>query len=296
MALLPAVVPRAALQQATAWSASANQSAQIVGPALAGLLYALGPAVVYGLVALFTLGASTLLAFVTPEGQERPMNKVGVASLFSGIAFVLRNRVMLGALSLDLFAVLLGGATALLPIFAQTVLETGPWGLGLLRSAPAVGALAMSLVLGRRPMGFHAGATMLGGVALFGVATVVFGLSRSLPLSLAALGVLGAADTLSVVVRQSLVQLRTPRDMLGRVSAVNALFIGTSNQLGEFESGATAALFGAVPAVLIGGIGTVIVAALWAILFLSLRALRVLDDQPMEAPVDPSTEGATETL
>ncbi len=224
------------------------------------------------------------------------MNKVGVASLFSGIAFVLRNRVMLGALSLDLFAVLLGGATALLPIFAQTVLETGPWGLGLLRSAPAVGALAMSLVLGRRPMGFHAGATMLGGVALFGVATVVFGLSRSLPLSLAALGVLGAADTLSVVVRQSLVQLRTPRDMLGRVSAVNALFIGTSNQLGEFESGATAALFGAVPAVLIGGIGTVIVAALWAILFPSLRALRVLDDQPMEAPVDPSTEGATETL
>ena len=175
---------------------------------------------------------------------------------------------------------LLGGATALLPIFAQTILRTGPWGLGLLRSAPAVGALAASLVLARRPMRAAAGLTMLSGVGLFGLATIVFGLSRSMPLSLLALGVLGASDTMSVVVRQSLVQLRTPPAMLGRVSALNALFVGTSNQLGEFESGATAALFGTVPAVVIGGLGTVLAALTWAFLFPTLRDLATVDEPP----------------
>jgi MFS family permease len=280
MALLPGVIPRASLRQATAWSTSANQTAQILGPSLAGILYAFGPALVYGLILGATVCGSLLLAVMPVAPYEPNRNRTTLASLFSGIGFVRRNPTILGALSLDLFAVLLGGATALLPIFAHNILGTGPWGLGLLRAAPAAGALTMSLILARWPMRSHAGATMLGGVALFGLATVVFGLSRSLPLSLCALGVLGAADTLSVVVRLSLVQLRTPPGMLGRVSALNALFIGTSNQLGEFESGATAALFGTVPAVLIGGVGTILVAALWAFMFPSLRGLRELDETP----------------
>ncbi len=278
--LLPAIVPREALRQATAASSSANQTAQILGPALGGGLYAFGPATVYGFVALAVAGASLLLARLRTRPQERLATRASLGSLFSGIAFVGGTPVILGALSLDLFAVLLGGATALLPIFAGSILQTGPWGLGLLRSAPAVGALAASLVLAHRPLRAHAGATMLLGVGTFGLATVAFGLSRSLPLSMLALCVLGASDTMSVVVRQSLVQLRTPPAMLGRVSAVSSLFIGTSNQLGEFESGTTAALFGTVPAVLIGGFGTVVVAALWAVIFPSLRRLRSLDEPP----------------
>ncbi len=281
--LLPAIVPREALRQATAASSSANQTAQILGPALGGALYALGPATVYAFVALAVAGASILLARLRTRPQERLATRASLSSLFSGIAYVGGTPVILGALSLDLFAVLLGGATALLPIFAHSILETGPWGLGLLRSAPAVGALGASLVLARRPLRSHAGATMLVGVGTFGLATVAFGLSRSLPLSMLALCVLGVSDTMSVVVRQSLVQLRTPPDMLGRVSAVSSLFIGTSNQLGEFESGTTAALFGTVPAVLVGGFGTMLVAALWAVIFPSLRRLRSLDEPPPEA-------------
>ena len=294
MALLPAVVPRQILRQATAASSSANQTAQILGPSLGGVLYALGPGVVYAFVAFAALSGSLLLGLISDvaragrprTGQGRDEREEGVPkrldmrSLFSGIVFVGRDRIILGALSLDLVAVLLGGATALLPIFAHTILGTGPWGLGLLRSAPAAGALCAALVLARRPMRAAAGVTMLSGVALFGLATVVFGLSRSMPLSLLALCVLGASDTMSVVVRQSLVQLRTPPEMLGRVSALNALFIGTSNQLGEFESGVTAALFGTVPAVLIGGVGTVLVAVTWGFLFPALRDLRTLDEPP----------------
>ncbi len=305
MALLPAVVPRQILRQATAASSSANQTAQILGPSLGGVLYALAPGAVYAFVALAALSASLLLASIQvdtardepmwtganrtgrdrAERRGRPPARLDMRSLFSGIAFVGRNPIILGALSLDLVAVLLGGATALLPIFAHTILGTGPWGLGLLRSAPAVGALCASLVLARHPMRTAAGLTMLSGVGLFGLATIVFGLSRSMPLSLLALCVLGASDTMSVVVRQSLVQLRTPPEMLGRVSALNSLFVGTSNQLGEFESGATAALFGTVPAVLIGGVGTVLVALLWAFLFPALRDLRSLDE-PSPALLD----------
>ncbi len=295
MALLPAVVPRGILRQATAASASANQTAQIMGPSLGGVLYALAPGAVYAIVALAALGGSLLLAAIPVDsarveslqtgagragGRERVPKRLDARSLFSGIAFVRRDRIILGALSLDLVAVLLGGATALLPVFADTILRTGPWGLGLLRSAPAVGALAASLVLARRPMRAAAGLTMLSGVGLFGLATIVFGLSRSMPLSLVALVVLGASDTMSVVVRQSLVQLRTPPAMLGRVSALNALFIGTSNQLGEFESGTTAALFGTVPAVLIGGLGTVLAALAWAWLFPTLRDLQRVEEPP----------------
>ena len=282
MALLPAVVPREMLRQATAASSSANQTAQIVGPSLGGLLYVLSPSVVYAFVAVAATCAALLLGLVHVERQDPIKQRPDLASLFSGIVFVWNHSVILGALSLDLVAVLLGGATALLPIFAQTILGTGSWGLGLLRSAPAVGALCASLVLARTPIRTGAGVIMLSGVGLFGLATVVFGLSRSIPLSLLALCVLGAADTMSVVVRQSLVQLRTPPAMLGRVSALSSLFIGTSNQLGEFESGTTAALFGTVPAVLIGGVGTVLAALAWAVLFPALRDLRTLDEPSPE--------------
>ena len=188
--------------------------------------------------------------------------------------------MLLGALSLDLFAVLLGGATALLPIYARDILGTGPWGLGFLRAAPATGALAMSLVLARRPVERQAGPLLFGGVLVFGVATVLFGISTSLILSLAALVVLGAADLLSVIIRHSLVQVRTPDAMRGRVSAVHSLFTGTSNQLGEFESGLLAALLGPVAAVLIGGVGTIVVAALWMSRFPELRRFRLVESEP----------------
>jgi MFS family permease len=193
-----------------------------------------------------------------------------VATVLAGVHFVRRHPVVLGAMSLDLFAVLLGGAAALLPIFAKDILHVGPWGLGLLRSAPAVGALTMSIVLARWPVRRRTGHLLLGAVAVYGLATVAFGLSTSLLLSMAALAVTGAADMVSVVIRQTLVQLETPDAMRGRVSAVNSVFIGASNQLGEFESGATAALLGPVGSVLLGGLGTLLVAGLWLRLFPAL--------------------------
>jgi MFS family permease len=270
-AFLPRLVPLALLPRAIASVTSAGQTARIVGPALGGVLYALGPATVYGIVALlFTVGA-VLIACVGGAPPDRTPDEITPSSLFSGIAFILRQRLLLGLLSLDLFAVLLGGATALLPIYARDILGTGPWGLGLLRAAPAIGALTASLVLTRQPIGRHAGAALFAGVFVFGLATVVFGLSTSLPLSLVALVVLGSVDLLSVVIRHSLVQIRTPDGMRGRVSAVHSLFTGTSNQLGEFESGLLAALFGAVPAVLIGGAGTLLVAIVWMLRFPELR-------------------------
>jgi MFS family permease len=270
-ALLPQLVPLPTLPRAIASVTSAGQTARIVGPALGGILYALGPTTVYGIVvALYVLGAALVALVRTADGvPARPA--MTVDSLFSGIAFIVRERVLLGLLSLDLFAVLLGGATALLPIYARDILGTGPWGLGLLRAAPACGALAMSVVLTRRPVGRRAGPILIGGVGVFGVATVVFGVSTALPLSLAALAVLGAADLLSVVIRHSLVQMRTPDAMRGRVSAAHSLTTGTSNQLGEFESGLLAALFGPVAAVLIGGIGTIVIAAVWTQRFPELR-------------------------
>jgi hypothetical protein len=192
---------------------------------------------------------------------------VTLRSVFAGIDYIRSRPEILGAISLDLFAVLLGGATALIPIYAKDILLTGPWGLGLLRSAPAVGALVMSAALIRFPLQRRAGKIMLGAVAVFSMATIVFALSTSFSLSLCALVILGASDMISVVIRQSLVQIRTPDEMRGRISAVNAMFIGTSNQLGEFESGATAAWFGVVPAVLIGGIGTILIVLAWMKLF-----------------------------
>ena len=270
-AYLPRLVPLAVLPRAIATVTSAGQTARVVGPALGGLLYAFGPTTVYASVAaLFVVGAA-LIAFVGGVPRDAPPDEVTPASIFSGIAFIVRQRLLLGLLSLDLFAVLLGGASALLPIYARDILGTGPWGLGLLRAAPAVGALVMSLILSRRPIGRRAGPALCGGILTFGLATIVFGLSTALPLSLAALFVLGLVDLLSVVVRHSLVQIRTPDGMRGRVSAVHSLFTGTSNQLGEFESGLLAALFGAVPAVLIGGVGTIVVVAVWMARFPELR-------------------------
>jgi MFS family permease len=206
-----------------------------------------------------------------------PRAPVTLESVFSGIAFIRREPAILGALSLDLFAVLFGGAVSLMPIYARDILHAGPWGLGLLRSAPAIGALAGTLWFARHPMRKRPGIAMFGGVVVFGLATLVFGLSTWLPLSIVSLATLGAADVISVVVRSSLVQLRTPDEMLGRVSAVNALFIGTSNQLGEFESGITAGWWGAQPAVLIGGACTIAIALLWTRLFPSLRTMRSLE-------------------
>lgn len=276
-ALLPNLIPRAQLQYATAWSTSANQTAQILGPAMGGLLYGLGALTVYGAVAVAFIGAAVVLSSIKIEQVVRTRTPLTLESLFSGIAFIRRKPVILGALSLDLFAVLLGGATALLPVFARDILHAGPWALGVLRAAPAIGALAGSVYLAHFPLRQRAGTALFGGVIAFGIATIVFGLSRNLYVSLIALAALGASDVISVVVRLSLVQLQTPDDMRGRVGAINSLFIGTSNQLGEFESGMTAGLFGAVPAVLIGGVGTIAVALLWMRLFPGLRATRSLE-------------------
>jgi len=211
---------------------------------------------------------------------ERPPVKrepVSVSSLFAGIAFIRSRPEILGAISLDLFAVLLGGATALLPVYARDILHTGPLGLGLLRTAPALGALAMSVFLARNPLRHRVGRTMFISVFIFGIATIVFALSTSFALSCATLVVLGAADVISVVIRSSLVQIETPDEMRGRVSAVNSMFIGTSNQLGEFESGTTAALFGTVPAVVIGGVGTIVVVLIWMRLFPTLAKVDTLE-------------------
>lgn len=278
-ALVPELVPKEMLPQASAWSASAGQTAQILGPSLGGLLFSLGPAYVYITATLALLSASVLIYLIRKERSVRSLEPLAIHTLFSGLVFVFRHKVILGTISLDLFAVLLGGATALLPIFSEEILHTGPWGLGLLRSAPAVGALLMSLVLAHYPLRHSLGPILFGALGVFGVATIIFAFSKSIVISLAALFLIGASDVISVVIRSTLVQLNTPNEMRGRVSAVNSLFVGTSNQLGEFESGTLAGLLGAVPATFIGGIGTIVVAGLWMYLFPSLRRLRSFSDQ-----------------
>jgi MFS family permease len=276
-ALMPQLVPAQLIPRAAAASASSNQTAIILGPALGGLAYALGPALVYALAAAGFVAASLLISAIRIALPAPQRERPSLASLFGGVAFVRRHPALMGAISLDLFAVLLGGATALLPIYARDILRTGPWGLGLLRSAPALGALAASLVLARRPLHGRVGRKLFVAVIAFGLATCVFALSTSFPLSLAALVALGAADSVSVVIRFSLVQIETPDALRGRVSAVNSMFIGASNSLGEFESGATAALFGTVPATLLGGLGTILVALLWRRFFPALFRLDRLE-------------------
>jgi MFS family permease len=284
VAIIPALVPRTLVPAATAWFATANQAGGIVGPVLGGLLYGLGPSVVYGLaIALWGIGASFIF-MMRMERAPRATEPVSLASLMGGFRYVARDRVILGTISLDMFAVFLAGCGALLPIFARDILQTGPWGLGLLRAAPGVGAFAMSLVLARWPLTLPVGSVLFGVVAVFGAATVVFAFSTHLVLSLAALATLGAADVVSVVIRFSLVQLRTPAEMRGRVSAVNGMFTGTSNYLGDFRAGAVAALIGAVPAVSIGGVGVFAVALVWMFLFPQLRRIRSLVEMPAAQP------------
>ena len=275
-ALLPSLVPAAILPRAMAMGSSGVQAAMIIGPALGGFLYVAGAGAVYAVSTLLCVVALTLLSRVTNKQLPVKREPATLKTLFAGIHFIRQRPVILGAISLDLFAVLLGGAAALLPIFARDILHTGPWGLGLLRAAPAVGALATGVWLSRYPLRRHVGQTMFASVAVFGLATAVFALSTSFLLSAATLIALGAFDMVSMVIRGALVQLETPDGMRGRVSAVNAIFINTSNQLGEFESGLTAAWFGTVPATLIGGIGTLVVVALWMYWFPALRERKQL--------------------
>jgi len=270
-ALTPLLVPPAMLARAMAFSSSGNQAAIIGGPALGGFLYAAGAGTVYVVCAvLFVVGAAMVWS-ARYEHKPVPRAPVTLDTLLAGVRFIRDRPVVLGAISLDLFAVLLGGATALLPIYARDILHVGPEGLGLLRGAPAMGALVMSLALSRWTLQRNAGKILFGSVATFGVTTVVFGVSHLFWLSMVALFINGAADMISVVIRQTLVQLDTPDEMRGRVSAVNSIFIGASNQLGEFESGATAALLGPIGAVVLGGTGTLLVVGLWMRWFPQLR-------------------------
>ncbi len=269
-ALTPLLVPAELLTRAVAFSSSGLQGAVIAGPALGGLIYGAGPWVTHATCAtLFGLAAALCLA-IHYAHTAPPAPAMTAENLLEGVRFVTAHKVVLGAISLDLFAVLLGGATALLPMFAKDILHTGAWGLGLLRASPAVGALLMSLVLARWPVRRRVGHLLLASVAVYGAATLAFGLSTHIVWSMMALLVTGAADMISVVIRQTLVQLETPDHMRGRVSAVNSLFIGASNQLGEFESGATAAWLGPVGSVVLGGVGTLLVAGLWLRLFPAL--------------------------
>ncbi|MEY3913721.1 MAG: hypothetical protein RJB64_1807 [Pseudomonadota bacterium] len=269
-ALLPALVSPSLLPRAMAFSSAGLQAAILGGPALGGFVFALGADVVYALsLALLLMASLALMRLSLPQRQAAP-EPMTVTSVLAGVRFVWHHKLLLGGFSLDLFAVLLGGATALLPIYAKDILEVGPWGLGLLRASPAAGALIMSLVLTRWPLQRHVGRWLMVSVGLFGVSIAVFAVSTVFWLSMLALVFSGAFDMVSVVIRQTLMQLETPDEMRGRVSAVSTIFIGASNQLGEFESGATAAWMGPVAAALVGGIGTVVVAVLWTRLFPSL--------------------------
>jgi MFS family permease len=276
-ALLPEITPQGSLQRATAISSGAAQVATITGPALGGLAYALAPSLPYGIMAAFCVSAAIAMSAI-PYVQERAKKDTASPDdVFAGIRFIRGNSAILGTISLDLFAVLFGGVVALLPIYARDILQTGPTGLGVLRAAPAIGALAMTMWLARHSIASHVGMRMFQAVIVFGAATVVFAVSHWMWLSVLSLAVLGAADTVSVVIRFSLVQLQTPNDMRGRVGAVNFLFINASNQLGQFESGVTAALFGAMPAAILGGVATIAVALLWMKLFPALRDVDKLE-------------------
>jgi MFS family permease len=280
-ALLPNLVPRAAFGNAVALNTSTLQLATIGGPAIAGLLILVGTPIVYGVVTvLIVLSAILILGLQGGRGSGRGSEPMSVGTLLSGVRFVRDHRPILGCMSLDLFAVLFGGATALLPAIASDVLHVGPTGLGLLRAAPAVGAAAAGAALAWQPPRGNVGRWLFGGVVAFGVSILVFGLSGSFPLSLAALAVLGGSDMVSMYIRHLLVQLQTPDAIRGRVSAVNAVFIGASNELGEFESGVTAAWWGVVPAVLVGGAATVVVAIAWTRLFPMLWRLDRFPETP----------------
>jgi MFS family permease len=289
-ALLPQLVPEEHFSNAVAWTASTFQIATIAGPAIGGIAYALlrGPEGVYAIALAVSILSTVLTLRIHPQPAspekklaervaDRVANRVpdkepvSLRTVLAGFRFIWEKKLILGSISLDMFAVLLGGAVALLPVYARTILHTGPWGLGLLRSAPGVGAALMAIMVAHRPIRRRAGLTMLLSVAVFGVLTIVFGISHSLIVSLIALFLLGASDMVSVIIRATLIQVATPDEMRGRVNAVDMLFIGVSNELGEFESGLTAQWLGTVPAVVLGGVGTLLVIATWAWLFPELR-------------------------
>ena len=279
-AILPQLVPEDHFPSAVAWASSVFQTATILGPAVGGIAYAAfhGPTAVYATAAAASTVAVLATLRIKTSVKPRPREPVNLDTVLAGFKYIWREKLILGSISLDLFAVLLGGAVALLPVFAQEILKTGPWGLGLLRSAPAVGAAAMALFLAYRPLRRKAGRSMLWCVAGFGVCTVLFGISHNLALSLAALVLVGATDMVSVIVRGTLIQVATPDEMRGRVNAVDMIFIGASNEFGQFESGLTAHWFGTVPAVVLGGLGTLVVTALWAWAFPELRNADRLTD------------------
>ncbi|MGA1986793.1 MAG: MFS transporter [Candidatus Sulfotelmatobacter sp.] len=275
--ILPQLVSPEHFPNAVAWNASIFQAATILGPSFGGILYAAfrGPSVVYGIAMLTAIGATVssfyIKASIKPEVKARPREPMTFKTVFAGLHYIWSKKLILGAISLDLFAVLLGGAVALLPVYAREILHTGPWGLGLLRTAPGVGAAIMAVLLAHWPLRGRSGPTLLWSVAGFGIFTIIFGVSHSLTMSLIALLLLGASDMVSVIIRATLTQLATPDEMRGRVTAVDMIFIGTSNEFGQFESGVTAQWFGTVPAVVLGGIGTLVVIALWAWIFPELR-------------------------
>ncbi|MBN8993652.1 MAG: MFS transporter [Rhizobiales bacterium] len=275
--LVPNVVPPQDLSSAIAWNSSAWQLATILGPVAGGLLYGISAEAAYGAAFVLFVAAGIAVAFIPKPAQKTSRERPTWSTLIAGFEYVWRTKIVFGAISLDLFAVLLGGATALLPAYARDILQVGPWGLGLLRAAPGLGAIAMVLFLAFRPVRDHAGRIMFVAVAVFGIFTIVFGASKLVWLSVIALVVMGAADMISVYVRETLIQLWTPDEVRGRVSAVNMLFVGASNEVGEFRAGTVGALIGVVPAVVLGGIGTVLVAALWARWFPQLRKVRHLD-------------------
>jgi MFS family permease len=276
-ALLPLIAPQGSLQRATAISSGAAQIATIAGPALGGLAFAVMPSAAYGIMVVFWLAGTVLTAGIRTQQQAPAKDSATPDDLFAGVRFVRNNPAILGTISLDLFAVLFGGVTALLPIYARDILQTGPLGLGILRAAPAIGALLMTTYLARHTINRRVGLRMFQAVIVFGAATVIFAVSHWMWLSILSLAILGAADTISVVIRFSLVQLSTPDEMRGRVGAVNFLFINASNQLGQFESGVTAALFGAMPSAALGGVATVAIALLWMKLFPTLRDVEKLE-------------------
>ncbi|HMC58371.1 MAG TPA: MFS transporter [Candidatus Solibacter sp.] len=286
-AFLPLMVPQEHFPNAVAWGSSIFQGAMILGPVAGGLLYGFtgSPTAVYSSAAAAYLMGLALISAIRVKLAQRPRGAAGLGVVLEGLRYIWREKLVLGAISLDLFAVLLGGAVALLPIYARDILKVGAAGLGILRSGPGIGAVTMAIVVAHWPLKRHAGAAMLWCVAGFGVFTVVFGLSRNIALSMAALILVGACDMVSVIVRHTMVQLATPDEMRGRVSAVNMIFIGASNEVGQFESGLTAQWFGTVPAVVIGGIGTIVVVALWAWLFPALRQVNALTPAAKTSPV-----------
>ncbi|MCX5516903.1 MFS transporter [Kaistia defluvii] len=278
--LAPNLVPTQDLASAIAWNSSAWQIATIVGPVAGGLLYGISPEAPYAVALAMMIIGAILILLVPKPAQKILGDKASWETVIAGFRYVWKEKIVLGAISLDLFAVLLGGATALMPIFARDILDVGPWGLGLLRAAPAVGALTVAAWLAFHPIRNHAGLLLFAFVTMFGLTTIVFGLSTLVWVSVVALVLMGASDMVSVYIRETLIQLWTPDAVRGRVNAVNMVFVGASNELGEFRAGMSAAVFGAVSAVVIGGAGTVAVAALWARFFPDLRRARHLDGRP----------------